>query len=305
MALSWSFSSDRCFRRCQRQYYFREIAAWHNAKDTLRREAFLLKQLKTMELWRGLLVHEGIECFVIPYIQAAQAVDWDDVIVKTTAMANQQFAFSSAKRYREKGITKSKAGKEYCALLPHERGETISQEALESIYSSIERCFRNLARMDELWAELRNCGKMWAELPVRVDYEGVGLEARLDLLFFRSRNKATIIDWKAYESQAGSDAHLQTALYGWSLCRHPKWFVQNAEDIQLIEVQLLDGQLIRHPTSQASFEELEDRVYRSICEIRSLCGDGLYAEQDLSDYQFASNPNNCQYCPFRPLCSGV
>lgn len=305
MALSWSFSAERCFRRCQRQYYFREIAAWHNAKDPLRREAFVLKQLKTLELWRGLLVHEGIERFVVPCLEAGQRVDWDNAIVQTIATANQQVAFSAAKRYRAKGVTKTGAGHEYCALLPHERGEIIPPEALEDVYSTIERCFRNLSKMEELWGEVRDCGRMWAELPVRVDYDGVSLEARLDLLFFRKYGNPTIIDWKAYESQAGSDAHLQTALYGWSLCQHPKWSVHHAEDVELLEVQLLDGQLIRHPSTTEGFRELEDRIYRSISEIRSLCGDGLYGEQDLSDYQFASNPNNCQYCPFRPLCIGV
>lgn len=30
MSLKWSFSSDRCFRRCQRQFFFRDIAAWHD-----------------------------------------------------------------------------------------------------------------------------------------------------------------------------------------------------------------------------------------------------------------------------------
>jgi hypothetical protein len=305
MALSWSFSADRCFRRCQRQYYFREIASWHNAKAPLRREAFVLKQLKTLELWRGLLVHEGIERFVIPSLQAGQRVDWDDAIVQTIATANQQFAFSAAKQYRAKGVTKTGARHEYCALLPHERGETIPQGAIEGVYDTIGRCFRNLSAMEELWGEFHGCGPLWAELPVRVDYDGARLEARLDLLFFHGYGKPTIIDWKAYESQGGSDAHLQTALYGWSLCRHPKWHVHDAEDVQLLEVQLLDGRLIRHPSTKKGFEELEDRLYRSICEIRSLCGEGVFDEQDLSEYAYASNPNNCQYCPFRSLCSGV
>ena len=54
MSIKWSFSADRCFRRCERQFFFRDIAAWHNARDPMRREAFVLKQLKTLELWHGL-----------------------------------------------------------------------------------------------------------------------------------------------------------------------------------------------------------------------------------------------------------
>lgn len=48
MSFQWSISTDRLFRRCQRQFFFREIAANHASKDW-RREAFILKQLKTLE----------------------------------------------------------------------------------------------------------------------------------------------------------------------------------------------------------------------------------------------------------------
>jgi len=51
MSFQWSFSTDKLFRRCQRQFFFREIAAHPNAKDGWRREAFILRQLKTLELW--------------------------------------------------------------------------------------------------------------------------------------------------------------------------------------------------------------------------------------------------------------
>src|SRR5215469_14313730 len=61
MSFRWSFSTDKLFRRCQRQFFFREIAAHHSQKEPWRREAFVLKQLKTLELWRGSVIHEGIQ----------------------------------------------------------------------------------------------------------------------------------------------------------------------------------------------------------------------------------------------------
>jgi hypothetical protein len=59
MSFRWSFSTDKLFRRCQRQFFFREIAAHHSQKEPWRREAFVLRQLKTLELWRGSVIHEG------------------------------------------------------------------------------------------------------------------------------------------------------------------------------------------------------------------------------------------------------
>ncbi len=64
--MRWSFSASRSFSRCPRQFYYGQIAAYHAAKkDPLRREAFLLKQRKSLPLWRGNLVHDAIENLIL------------------------------------------------------------------------------------------------------------------------------------------------------------------------------------------------------------------------------------------------
>jgi hypothetical protein len=100
-SFKWSFSADRCLRRCQRQFFLQHVAAWHNTRDPVRREAFLLKQVKTLELWQGSLVHRGIELYVVPQLQQNTRVDWKQVMQQTIAMAGRQFVFSAARRYRE------------------------------------------------------------------------------------------------------------------------------------------------------------------------------------------------------------
>lgn len=110
MAIKWSFSMHHCFRRCQRQFLFRHIVAWPNARDPLRREAYILKQAKTVEVWRGLVVHKGIERFVMPQLEARKPIDWESVIRDTKALANRQLRFSADKRYREDRPTKTAVG---------------------------------------------------------------------------------------------------------------------------------------------------------------------------------------------------
>lgn len=301
--MKWSFSADRCFRRCQRQYLFRNIVAHHNARKVPeRREAFLLTQLKTLEQWRGLLVHDGITAFAVPKWEAGELIDWGEVADRTVAMAGRQLAFSAARRYREDGVTKSKHPLEYCALADHEGGGAPSPAAVEAVFAEVRQAFANLAGMAELLTHIQGRGKYWAECPVVVKYEDVNVEAHPDLLFFRSFGKPAIIEWKTYEQAGGSDAHLQAALYAWALCRSGSWKVRAAEDVELIEVQLLTGQFLRHLADEGVFAELEDRIYRSVQEIRALCGDHRYEGQDRADFAYASNPNSCRTCPLRPLC---
>src|SRR5437867_1789653 len=76
-SIKWSFSADRCARRCQRQFFLQHKAAWHTTRDPVRREAFLLKQVKTLELWQGTLVHRAIELHVVPALRENRPVDWE------------------------------------------------------------------------------------------------------------------------------------------------------------------------------------------------------------------------------------
>ena len=299
--VKWSFSTDRCMRRCQRQYFLQHVAAWHNALDPVRKESFLLKQVKTLELWTGSLVHRGIELYVVPALQADRLIDWQQAIAETSAMARRQFEFSKARRYREK-IIKGKAGDDYCALLGHETEDGVPPAELERVLGTVERAFLNFSEMGELLAEISGRDRYWPELKVRLAYDTARIEVRIDLLFFREYGKPTIVDWKVSESLGASDADLQTALYGWALCQHPSWAVTKAEDCELLEIQLLTKTVMRHRATQETFDRLEDRIYRSVSTIKSLRGSEKYDLADLENYDFAENPNSCVFCSHRSLC---
>lgn len=302
MALDWSFSADRSFRRCQRAYFFKDIAAWHNGREPMRREAFVRKQLKSLDLWRGSVVHTAIQRYVVPCWQMRKAIDWDDVVCQAQQLAERQYSFSKARRYRD-GISKTKAGDDYCALVFHEQPDGTTEEHVRESIAGVETALRNLSRMDDLLKHIQGRNKYLCEVPVPVTYHGVNITGQIDLMFFRGYGQPTIIDWKCYDSVSGSDANLQTALYAWLLCKNAKWAVTNPESVELMEVRLgTDPGVIRHVFNARRFEELEDRIFQSVEEIRALCGGGAYKDQDLADYAFANNPNSCAFCAFRKLC---
>jgi hypothetical protein len=302
VSFDWSFSAERCFKRCQRQYYFREVVAWHSGKDPLRRESFVLKQLKTIDQWQGLLVHRGIEKLVVPLVSENARPNWNQVIADTVRMAERQREFSRARRYRELVLTKTKAGDDYCALLCHEEGREVSPEEWDVTVGVVERAFRNLAGLDELWGVIGGKGKYWAEVPIHLHYDGVHIIVQIDLLCFRGFGKPIIVDWKVSDAKGGSDARSQMGVYAWAMTRSPTWKVQKMEDVGLLEVQLLTPAMFTHRCDEEVAVELENRIFRSIDEIRSLCGEGNYKTLDQEDFAMARNPNTCFFCPFRNLC---
>ena len=301
-AIKWSFSADRCMRRCPRQFFLQYKAAWHSTRDPVRKEAFLLKQVKTPELWQGTLVHRAIELHVVPVLQEGREVDWASVVDAAARMARRQWDFSAARRYREPGMTKNAAGDDYCAMAGHEHGTTASNEDFGRTVETVRMALTNLSTMDSLWEEVRGRDKYWPELEVRVVYDIAHVEAYIDLLFFRGYGKPTIVDWKISESNGGGDADLQTALYAWTLCQHPKWSVTRSEDCELLEVQLLRNTVLRHRADQATFDALENRIYRSVDAMRAMGFGDRYDIANLENYEFAENPNNCAFCSVRSLC---
>ena len=301
--MRWSFSASRSFARCPRQYYYGQIAACHSStRDPLRRDAFLLKQRKSLSLWRGNLVHDAIEQLVVPAWQNRYRPDWEGIIARMRATAERQIEFSAASRYREAGMTKSKAGEAYCALVGHDSGETLLDSDIEAALKTAAHALRNLAAMKELHAEITAHLPLFAELRVPVNYDGVSISAQIDLLYFRQYGHPTIIEWKTYESTVG-DSELQGALYAWALLNHPRWRVDQPEAVRILEVQLLKSIVIPHQVSSDSLVALEDKMYRSVCDIRAVAGDAKYADVDISDFPLTRNAKNCAFCPFQTLCS--
>lgn len=302
--MRWSFSASRSFNRCPRQFYYGQIAAYHAAKkDPLRREAFLLKQRKSLPLWRGNLVHGAIENLVVPAWRDRQSPDWDAIVESMYETAARQLDFSAGGRYRESGMTKTKAGDAYCALVGHGTDETLQESAIDAALEEAEHALRNLAAMSDLHDQIAAAPRpLFAEVRVPVSYDGMSISAQIDLLYFRQFAHPTIIEWKTYEGTVGN-SELQGALYAWALQNNAKWRVESPEAVEILEVQLLKSAVIPHQVSSDSLIALEDTIYRSVCDIRAVAGDGKYANVDIADFPITQNPRNCQYCQFQSLCS--
>ena len=303
MSFEWSFSGERSFNRCQRQFFFREFVAHHSAKDAVRRECFVLKQLKTIDQWQGLLVHKAIETMVVPLLPSNTRPDWDRVIADTVKMAERQREFSRARQYRDAKLSKTKAGVEYCALLCSEEDRDLTPEEWDATVGVIELAFRNLAGLDPLWEAIEGKGRYFSEMHMHLNYDGARIVVMPDLVCFRGIGKPTIVDWKVSEAMGGSDARTQMGVYAWAMTQNGQWPIKRMEDAELLEVQLLKPAVFSHRCDEDVAVEIENRVYRSIDEIRSLCGDGNYKTLDAADFEMARNANSCALCPFRKVCA--
>lgn len=300
--MKWSISAHNCFRRCQRQYYFSKIMAAHNASDERRREAHILAQLKSLSAWRGNLVDKGIERFVIPALENGIRIDFDRATQQTIGLAHRQLAFSKAKKYRETGTTKKDIGDEFCALFCHEYGQDISPEKLESLPQDIACCFRNLERQTGFMGYLRQGKRYRTQERLSFYLDEVIVVAWLDLLFFGEAGQLTIVDWKTGVSET---SHYRPQLLVYALAAVKGWPKAQSENLEIYEANLMKNKIRRHHVTEQDLLGIEDFIYSSICEIRSLTQDKKFQDQHPEDYEFANSSNTCKYCSFRKLCLEV
>jgi hypothetical protein len=299
--MKWSVSAHNSMRRCQRLFVFGQVIASHNARDPLRHEAYLLKQLQSLSTWQGSIVHKVLATSFLADVRAGRPIDPEALSATAHDLARRQFAFSSARRYREPGQTKGAAGDEYCALYEHEHGEDISPERLDLVLTTITRCFEHLAGQEAFLAQLAAGSAHLAELPLNFTLAGATITATLDLVYQGANGQLVVVDWKVAGSET-SDYSWQLLVYALAVARCDRWPSVDAEAIELYEANLLRNQVHRHPVSAQRLQDAEDFIYRSLVERETLIGKDRFDDLDLDEFEVAERPGTCYHCNFASLC---
>lgn len=291
-------------QRCQRQLVFSHLMASHNARDPQRREAYLLKQLQHLSAWQGSVVHKVLATDFLATLREGRVLDPGALTTAAQELAQRQFLFSMAKRYREPAQSKSAAGTEYCALFEHEYGWEVSPEMLGEVHTNLARCFHNLTTQEELLARLSAGVRYEAEVRVSFLLDDITVGAVLDLALLSKDRHLIVVDWKVGE-KTSNDYSRQLLLYALAVMRCGRWPGALPETIELYEVNLLKNEVRRHPVTQERIDETEDFVYRSLVALKALIGDGKFDELDLAEFDVAGRPQTCFHCNFGPLCIGL
>jgi len=299
--LRWSYSTDAVLRRCHRQLAFGQVVASHNARDPRRREAYIRRQLHSVASWQGSLVHSIMSTAVLADLRANRPIAPLALAAAAHDLAERQFAFSAARRYREPGMTKAKAGDAYCALLAHERGEDVGTAPLRAVEENVILCFTHLAGQHELLARLYAGYEHVAELPLSLRAGRVTIAATPDLLVSGYDGALTIVDWKVSRGTTSRYAP-QLQLYALMALESGRWRGLPPERINLYEVNLLDDRVYHHRVGDDELAATVAYMRDGVAALERVLGDGSYAHLDLDALAIADEPAACASCVFAPLC---
>jgi hypothetical protein len=81
--------------------------------------------------------------------------------------------------------------------------------------------------------------------------------------------------------------------------------MRDAHELELLEVQLLTGDVRVHIISESDVQDAEDFISISAAEIELACGGSKPRDLRPEDFPVTSEPKTCQMCPFKKLCWGA
>jgi hypothetical protein len=298
------------FSKCPRKWYYFEIVASPRARDPLRREAYILKQLQSLHAWRGSLVDRVIENFIVPRMKSNNFPSEDEIIAFSMSLMDKQLVFGKARKYQYHNITKSSSGDIYCAFYDVEYNGGLDEDTLQEAKEDVILSLRNLVRSNFLRQIMERSSFFTAQRSLVFEFENTTISCTPDLIAFFPDQPPLITDWKVH-SFANTDSWLQLGVYALALSRvkphtdFPKGIRSQLEDptkFRLIEYQLLKNQQRIYSLSPEDLADIEDYIFKSCTQMNRLVNGKKYNELDVSKFQTARSPEICEKCQFKRLC---
>lgn len=283
--MSWSFSAHNSFRKCPRQWFYKNHVANCKAKDPLRQEAYRLSKLENISAWRGKIVDETISNFVIP------------------SLRNRPVSLKEAIGYADRIFTERQQTTEF--FTPD--GEPPKLEAFAAAKKDIHFALENLYRNEQVKNILRQARWRFPQRPLCFTHGDTNVRVVPDLIAFNDGKAPLILDWKV-NNYALRDYWLQLVTGAIALTRctpHRDWppgaSNHPPHEIRLLEIQLLTGDVKDHSISPEDIFEAEDLISISADAMKLATNDDPKSVS-LEDLATAMDPSACERCNFRSLC---
>lgn len=292
---SWSKSRDDVFRTCLRRYYYNYYAFWNGwSQDApeATRTIYVLKQLRSRQMWAGEKVHKAIERNLRGLRQAHTVRPLKTVIDDVLAEMRSDFRSSRDRLY----WTRPKS----TALFEHEYGLDIPDEEWRATADSVEQCLRNFYRstfLSELEA-LRTDQWLETEEFSSFSMDDIKVWAVMDCSY-RTPESITIIDWKTGRSEVGASL---TQLACYALYAIDTWGGM-PEDIRVIEYNLFLDASHEYAMDQNTLDNTVRYILASAADMRSFLADpaGNVAGPE-ERFETTENDEECRWCNYRSIC---
>jgi len=292
---SWSLSRQRLFDECRRKYYlhyYRSWSGWEDDADPAARLAYRLKQIVTLEMWIGDLLHSLIEGH-LSRLRRGFRPRSQPLHEQARSLLNQQWRQSLEQRWRENP-------KHNRNLFAHYYGIEISDQRRGQLRDRLFTCLdhfcesplldRLVAAEPDAWLAVEELDTFLVDrTPV---YVKIDCAVRLD-------ERTLLIDWKSGKrSPRDADQATCYALYAMQ-----KWNV-GFENLRALPIYLLTDETSEQTITAEQALAMQERIVSSMHVMREVLADPAANVAREEDFPMTDEMRCCQQCNFHEICHG-
>jgi hypothetical protein len=292
--LTWSLSRDRRLRDCARKYYWHHYGSrgGHTAEpESVARQAYVLRSLRSRYMWVGEVVHEIIE-LGLTSLKNRERVPVDALVERGTRRMRAQYAESIQGVYWDRPQVAM-------GLTEHEHREEVSRVEWRAQRDRMEQCVRAFFALPLL--ETLKALPPWRWLAVEhlqsFELDNATILVKPDLAFRDDQDRVVIADWKTGKWRA-DDEVLQLAIYA----LHARRAWGSGGGLTAMVVHLGDDQgaaIDTHTLDDASLKDAEEHIRASLQAMRGLIPEG---QVEITRFAQIEDRERCSRCNFRRLC---
>lgn len=309
--VNWAYTPVNILRQCERKYFFYALMASWGRKLPVRRKAYELKKMQTLQMWVGSIVDKFMEICFIPAIVANLPLDFEVMAEDAVTIGKKQFEFSYYQKYQDAGVNMTENSAEACILDIHELGISYDDADILASYQTVREAVLKLPTimmpdgqlLVEYLKEMKNHRANVMDWVVYI--EKAKINPQMDLLGYYDY-KPVVMDWKMSASYT-SDYARQLLICGITVylkrLTQPNKPPYALDDIRMFEVNLLRQSVKEHIFTQEEMNTMLDYINLTSEDIFLLVDNRKFEEIDITEFDETANQSSCNMCNFRPLCS--
>lgn len=295
---SWSVSRAALFEQCRRAYYYNYYGSWGGwdpEAPERTRLLYLLKNIKTLPMWAGGVVHETIGEALDRFARTGQAITPGEL----QARARTRLRSGWLEAVNREWLARPK--KTNLHELYYGNGQSLPKETTDGVKERVYACLAAFS-VSPILREIQATPYLnWKPIDTLDTFslDGLNVWCAIDFAYADPAGTLRVIDWKTGSEDRES---LTTQLACYALYAAEKWFTA-LERLRLYGVFLREqARVSEYPVRAEMLVDTKDRILTSAAAMRDLLDD--VTANCASEERFAGcqNEHVCRRCNFRQVC---
>ena len=291
---SWSRSRDATFRECRRRYWFQYYGSWGGwaaSADPQTREIYILKQLKSRQMWAGEVVHTCIQRSLTNLRAGIEPLPVETILSLALDQMRTEWKQSRERVYRARPRT--------TGLFEHEYEVEVSDAEWRANAEHVASCLKTFYASDtyrfiralprERFLEIEDFSSF--------QLDGTRVHVKLDFAC-REGDRHHIFDWKTGRRD-DEDNSIQLACY--ALYASERWGPA-PDNVRTVEFNLARNALREYAVTSADIDRTRNYVRGSIRDMLALLRDPSGNDADRESCPLTTELWRCRTCSFKRLC---